>query len=372
MRQDRHLLMTADTVGGVWQYAIDLARALVPHGYRTTLALLGPAPSTAQRRVAAGVQGLTCIETGLQLDWMATHERDAIEASRGVAALVRTLDPDVVQLNAPSQGCSGEFDRPFLCVAHGCPGSWWHVMEGGTPPADVEWAISLAQRGIARARTVVAPSAAFAEIVRRCYHLPFRPEVVHNGRRMAGRSPKGMHDFAFTAGRLWDRAKNMRLLDAVAGRLSHPFMAAGPVAGPNGERLELCNIVALGRLDDRAVADRLASHPVFVSAARHEPFGLAVLEAAAAGCALVLSDIPSFRELWDGVAVFVDPDDADGYAEVLDYLIADAPKRLELGARAQERAARYTPETAAARMAGLYAGLGASEAAMMPELAVRL
>ena len=39
--------------------------------------------------------------------------------------------------------------------------------------------------------------------------------------------------------------------------------------------------------------------------ARYEPFGLAVLEAAQAGMRLVLSDIPSFRELWDGAATFV-------------------------------------------------------------------
>ena len=51
----------------------------------------------------------------------------------------------------------------------------------------------------------------------------------------------------------------------------------------------------------------MARTAVFVSPALYEPFGLAVLEAAQAGCALVLSDIPTFRELWDGVALFVAP-----------------------------------------------------------------
>ena len=35
-----------------------------------------------------------------------------------------------------------------------------------------------------------------------------------------------------------------------------------------------------------------------------------MLEAASAGCPLILGDIPTFRELWDGAAVFVAPDDA--------------------------------------------------------------
>ena len=45
-RRDRtRVLMTADTVGGVWQYALDLARGLSEAGASTILAVLGPAPS---------------------------------------------------------------------------------------------------------------------------------------------------------------------------------------------------------------------------------------------------------------------------------------------------------------------------------------
>ena len=45
----RRLLMTADAVGGVWQYAIELARGLVRDGWAVDLASLGPAASRAQR-----------------------------------------------------------------------------------------------------------------------------------------------------------------------------------------------------------------------------------------------------------------------------------------------------------------------------------
>ncbi len=53
------------------------------------------------------------------------------------------------------------------------------------------------------------------------------------------------------------------------------------------------------------MATAYAAATVFASMARYEPFGLAVLEAAQAGMRLVLSDIPTFRELWDGAAIFV-------------------------------------------------------------------
>jgi glycosyltransferase involved in cell wall biosynthesis len=96
---------------------------------------------------------------------------------------------------------------------------------------------------------------------------------------------------------------------------------------------------------------------VFVSTALYEPFGLAVLEAAAAGCALILSDIPSFRELWGDVAIFVDPHDEEAFSNAISRLIGDTLQRSLMGRAAQERAARYTPEAMAAQMAAIYRGL---------------
>ena len=86
----------------------------------------------------------------------------------------------------------------------------------------------------------------------------------------------------------------------------------------------------------------LAQRPVFASAARYEPFGLAVLEAAQAGQALVLSDIPTFRELWDGAALFVS--DEAGLVPALRRAL-DAPEGLAAAAR--ERARRYTADAMA-------------------------
>src|SRR3954471_9430167 len=46
------VLMTADAVGGVWTYAIELAHALQPFGVEVVLATMGRAPSEEQRREA--------------------------------------------------------------------------------------------------------------------------------------------------------------------------------------------------------------------------------------------------------------------------------------------------------------------------------
>jgi glycosyltransferase involved in cell wall biosynthesis len=98
---------------------------------------------------------------------------------------------------------------------------------------------------------------------------------------------------------------------------------------------------------------------VFVSAALYEPFGLAVLEAAQAGCALLLADIPTFRELWDGAAAFVAPSDDRAIADVLNNIMSDTALRTRLAAAAERRAAHYTIDRSADALAALMRSLRA-------------
>ncbi len=360
MTPPARLFMTVDAVGGVWQYATELAGALAPLGYRATLALLGPAPSAAQRRTVAAIAGATLLETGLALDWLAPDAAAVAAAGTRIAALARAAGADIVQLNQPALAAFARFDAPVVAVAHSCVASWWAAVEGGEPPADFAWRTRLAGAGLARADAVVCPSRSFAADIARIYRLRPAPHVVHNGRSRPGGTSGASHDFAFTAGRLWDRGKNVATLDRAAGRLGVPVRAAGPLAGPNGERIVLEHLHALGGIDERTLADCLAARPVFVSAARYEPFGLAVLEAALAGCPLILSDIPTFRELWDDAAVFVAPDDDAGFAEAIAALIGDAGARRARGDRARGAAARFTPARMAAGMADIYRRAGAA------------
>jgi glycosyltransferase involved in cell wall biosynthesis len=73
----------------------------------------------------------------------------------------------------------------------------------------------------------------------------------------------------------------------------------------------------------------------------YEPFGLAVLEAALSGCALVLSDIATFREIWNDAAVFVDPRDPEDIAQALSRLTQDPSLRLQLAGAAMARARNF-------------------------------
>lgn len=357
------LLMTADAVGGVWQYATDLARGLAAHGIETVLAVMGPSPSEAQRTAAAKIPGLTLLDTGLPLDWTADSADDVLRAGEAVAALAERHEVDLVHLNTPALAAEASFPVPVVAVAHSCVATWWSAVKGGVLPEDFAWRTALVRAGLHAADRVAAPSAAFAAATHAAYKLAASPAAIHNGRRPLTLPQAAPHDFAFTAGRLWDEGKNLAVLDRAAARLGVPLRAAGPTRGPNGASIDLVHVHRLGNLDEARLGRWLAARPVFVSAARYEPFGLAVLEAAMAGCALVLSDIPTFRELWADSAMFVSPDDDRGFARAVQSLIEDGHERARLGYLAKQRAQLYSTEAMAAATADLYRSLVSVDAA---------
>ncbi|MCU0626984.1 MAG: glycosyltransferase [Gemmatimonadaceae bacterium] len=324
----RRILLTADAVGGVWTWAMELARGLALHDMAVTLAVLGPAPAAAQRSEATRIPGLDLRVTELPLDWTTDSPDDVVQAGHALAALARRSGVDAALLHSAPLGAHGDWDVPVVIACHSCVATWWRTVRGEAPmPVAMRWRTAFAARGFARATRLVAPSAAFAQLTAAVYALPAPPTVVHNGRAMP--TPALSRAIA-------------QWLDRVAARLDAPVIAAGPLVAPHGERVQCSALHTPGALAPQAIAQQLARRPVFVSTARYEPFGLAVLEAAQAGCALVLADIPTFRELWDDAATFVPPGDDAALEQAIRSLLDDRVRRAMAGARAIARARRYT------------------------------
>lgn len=350
-----HILLTADAVGGVWSYASDLAGGLVREGFRVTVACLGPSPSAGQAE-ALGRQGASLVDTGLPLDWTARDGAELSAAGAALRALVADAGADLLHLNSPALAMGGRFGVPVVGGCHSCLGSWWQAVHPDSPlPGDFRWRMERLRGGLAACDVLLAPSRDFARRTARLHGLT--PAVLYNGRRPAGSADLPMDRraaTALTAGRLWDRGKGLVALDAAAARMRHPVEAAGPLTGPGGEAVALSHVRALGLLSPDALAARMATARLFVSFAAYEPFGLAVLEAAQAGMALVLADTAVFRELWGGAALFLDPADATGASQAMEALLADPEACARLGAAARERSRRYSVEAMVAGTAALY------------------
>jgi glycosyltransferase involved in cell wall biosynthesis len=334
-----HVAMTTDAVGGVWRYAADAAAGLVSRGLRVTLIGLGPGPSHAQSAEAeAAGAGLRWLDA--RLDWTLGDEAAAAALAADLAALVRATGADLVHLNTPALAVAADEVIPRVVAAHSCLATWWRAVRGTPPPPEWDWHRRMTGRGLARAAVALAPSAAFAAALGAVYGAQPALRIVHNGAVPIAALPRD--EAVLAAGRWWDPAKNAAALDAAAASVHWPVLAAGPRQSPSGESIATRHLRHLGPLAPLAMAERTARAPIFVSVSLYEPFGLSVLEAATAGAALVLADIPTFRELWGGSARFVDPTDPGAIARAVNGLIGDPALRRQFGDSARRRARDYT------------------------------
>jgi glycosyltransferase involved in cell wall biosynthesis len=336
------VFMTTDTVGGVWSYALELARGLSRRGIATDLAILGPAPASAIAR-AQLIEGVRAFATGLPLDWTAQSDDEIDRATADLVRLAEKQRPDLIHLNAPTFAATPAYPAPTVVVAHSCVATWWQAVRGGPLPADFAWRTELMARGLREADAIIAPSRSFAAALGETYGTQLAIAAVRNGcARMTPRRLERKRCCVLTAGRLWDDGKNVAALDRAAARLDVPFFAAGPLTGPNRVTIQFAHLQHVGELDERSLTAWYDRSAIFASAAKYEPFGLTVLEAASSGAALVLSDIATFRELWDDAAVFVQDDDE--FAATLRALLDSNSRLADLSHKARKRAGTFTAE----------------------------
>jgi len=339
----RKVLMTTDTVGSVWTYALELARGLSEQGIEVALATMGAPLDVLQREMAGRIPRLKIFESNCKLEWMEDPWRDVERAGDWLLGLEERFAPDLIHLNGYAHGAL-PWTAPKIVVGHSCVLSWWEAVKKEPAPESCDQYREAVRAGLAAADLVVAPSAAMMSALCRHYGPFLRTRVVHNGRDVRQFRSTSKEDILFSAGRLSDEAKNLEALETVAPRLPWPVFVAGENHHPDGGEARPHHTRLLGRLSQRALAAWLGRAAIYALPARYEPFGLSVLEAALSGCALVLGDIPSLRELWRNRAVFVSPDDPEALEHAIIRLIEDPDRRNALAAGARSRAIERTTE----------------------------
>jgi glycogen synthase len=327
------VLMTADTVGGVWTYAITLMRSLPDVEF--VLATMGRKATSDQRAEVPG--NARIVETEYKLEWQDDPWDDVRRAGDWLLDLERHEGPDVMHLNGYAHGAL-PFRAPKLVVGHSCVASWWRAVKGEDPPPEWDTYRERVAHGLAGADFVAAPSAWMLGALHDLYRFTAPSRLIYNGRAFLPPTANRQRPTVFAAGRMWDEAKNLRAVVEAAPHIHAPIR----IAGDGGA--DAPNIQHLGRLDERGVRQAFADASIYLFPALYEPFGLSILEAALSGCALVLGDIPSLREIWDDAAIFVPPRDAREIARTVNEVLANEPFRDELSRRARERAAGYSPQ----------------------------
>jgi glycosyltransferase involved in cell wall biosynthesis len=347
------VLMSADPVGGVLSHALELARALARREVRVVLAVMGGSPSPAQREEAGRIPGLSLHESAYRLEWMDDPWDDVARAGEWLLNLEERTRPDVVHLSGLAHGAL-PFRAPSVVVANGCALSWFEAVFGAEPPPRFDRYRREAGLGLAGAHAVVTPTRAALEALTRLYGAPARARVITAGRDPERYHPTIKEERVLALGRLWDPGRNIAALEAAAPQLPWPVCVAGSAVAPDGTRRALPGLTHLGVLSSDEAAAALARAAVYALPARYQHSGVSVLEAALSGCALVLGDIPSLRELWGGAALFVEPDDTEDLVRALQCLIHHPGVRAALGARARSRALDYSLERMALAYLAVY------------------
>jgi glycosyltransferase involved in cell wall biosynthesis len=243
-----------------------------------------------------------------------------------------------------------EFHR-FVNDESGPLKRWWirHTLERSSR-------VICLSRSWARYVASIAP-AAHVEVVPNAVMIPRLPAKAQEKGRMlfVGRveARKGVYVLVDAVAHLKRLGHDVTVAVAGDGELD-ALQAAAAAAGVS-DRFEI-----LGWLDPGQRLEQLARASGFVLPSFEEGLPMALLEAMAAGRAVVATPVGGIPEVaTDGVnALLVPPGDEIALAGALQRLLADEPLRDALGrAAARSIAQAHDASTAAVRLRELYAGL---------------
>jgi glycosyltransferase involved in cell wall biosynthesis len=361
-----HVVMTTDAVGGVWSYSLTLIAALRRRGIDVTLVSVGPPPDALQ--AAAVPAGTRLIVTDYKLEWQEGLNGDVALSGAFLARLVDDLRPEILHSNHYCYG-SLSVGSAKVIVAHNDLLSrlTWCYHDGdvhqlAVPPHLTDYR-AFVEEGLAGAHVVVCPSSFMAASLAEHYRARPLTIVIPNGIEVPPVEPAprtgGGPLTAVIAGRLWDEAKNVDL--AVAGvhmaTASTRLLAVGPTLSPDGDEKPVradARVEPLGLLPWEQVEHAYRRADVYVAVSRYEPFGLAPLEAALHGCAVICNDLPSYHEVWGDVAIYFRRNDPADLARRLDELAADPERLRARQEQARARALGYTADAMAEKYVTLY------------------
>jgi glycosyltransferase involved in cell wall biosynthesis len=297
------LLVDRWASGGLENLVVDLSRSLTARGLSVFVAAAnGPAPPSKTFTSDRSIQTLSF---------------DGDEAA--FAAFLRREPVDLINYHHSLFAIDVARRHPIGIVytMHNC----YLWMD--------EHARQQVELGLAKTDAVIAVSRQVAHFAQAQFHYPDEKiTVIGNGLRIgalhAAKRPAVAPDVPFTVVIVgsFDRLKlqhvaiaafcdaaddiadlRLRLIGAPVDQAYYAQLQAQIAASPHRDRIEL--IPGLSRTD---AIDAMRRAHVFVSASSLEGFGLALVEAAAAGCVCVATDVGCARELRvDGGAVLVIP-----------------------------------------------------------------
>lgn len=347
------ILMTTDTLGGVWTYSLELIKALEAYPVQFHLIGFGGYPSAGQLNELESLKNVWFYPSKLRLEWMQNPEIEGIK--KKIIEVYKEVQPDLIHFN--NYIGQGDFrDIPTITVFHSCVNSWWQAVKKENAPESWNTYYKLVKKALTTTDKVIFPTQAIGQKAKEIYGFSGEPTVIYNARELSDKPEIEKENIILATGRIWDEAKNLGSLCQTATHLPWPVFIAGDSKEPGSEK-EVClqqNVNFLGKLTSPEIEAYFFKSEIYVNPGLYEPFGLAVLEAAQAGCALVLSDLDTLKEIWEDSAIYFNPDDSKQLEIILSDLIEHPRKRKKYQEKAQSRAKAFQRKAFAKNYYQLY------------------
>lgn len=360
--------------GGIEETTRRLALELERRGHETMILTNRWPPDTRPQEV---LDGLRVRRLRLELPGRrpVAAARFAAVAPQAAGALLRAISrfaPDVIHINGAGPNAAylaalrPLVRAPLVFTAHGEFRNDAHAVFERSRP--LRWALRVLLR---RAAAVTAPSRIVLEELETGFDLAAPASVIPNAVDIAefdiaqpAADPLG--PYIFTAGRLVEQKGLDVLLAAYARARSALGGHRLVIAGDGPEREPLLRLAAslglngdvsfTGSVGRKRLAALLRGADAFAFPSRREAFGVALLEAMAAGVPAVaarVGGIPEFAR--DGEnALLVAADDAEQLAAALVRLVGEPDLRRRLVEGGRSRAALHSWDRVAPRYEALY------------------
>lgn len=325
--------------GGVQQLVSDVASGLQARGHETVV--VGAGSTDEEPRVGEVLVGsIVRIEANDSVAPVALSPASWGRVSDALA------DVDVVHVHEPLVPLVGwsalRTGKPTVATFHADPAPWVHRAYRALPVA------GMMRRSVV---TAVSPTAAAAipeswgpvEVIPNAIDVAsydLDAERVPTRVAFLGRDePRKGLDVLLEA---WPA-----VADSIDGAELKVMGSDRPVALPGVE--------FMGRVGGDFKKRVLASSTVFAAPnTRGESFGIVVAEAMAAGCAVVASDLPAFRDVAGSDATYTTPGDSAELAEAIIDTLENPASAAAMGQRARARAGRFDIAEIAARYEAVY------------------
>src|SRR5699024_2927300 len=355
MEEKYKILMTADTLGGVWNYCLELCKALENYPIEIHLISFGNLVSKSQFEETKSLRNLKLYSFDFNLEWMKNPDIKLIKEK--IYELYSKIKPDLIHFN---NYVENEILNkiPKITVFHSCVQTWWKAVKKEKAPQEWNTYFELVENSLKNSDKVVFPSKAMFEEAKNIYSLLENAVVIPNAREVNLPENIKKEKIILCSGRIWDEAKNLKILGTIAKQLPWPVYIAGDHINPNhNKEISLENVVFLGKLNTEEIIKWFCKAEIYVNPGFYEPFGLAVLEAAQANCALLLSEIKSLQEIWEDAALYFNPENKNQLKNQLLSLIENTEKRKSYALKAKKHSSLYKRKIIGKRYFELYKNL---------------